>query len=102
MSKLQQRALARFLCKKFDLTADACNTDNDFLACQTGLYTCQSDLRYDGALTCFMTAKETDRYIWSIDAGLEEAEVQIKKWRQALPYSALIRAQQNYGRSWTN
>ena len=81
MSKLQQRALARFICDKFDLTADAASTDNDFLACQAGLYECQSDLRYDGSLTRFMTAKQTDDYLWSIYSGLEEAEERIKKWR---------------------
>lgn len=84
MSKLQERAIARFLCKKFNLTASTCDTDNDFLACQTSLYTCQRALTQDRTLTTFMTAKEVDNYLFQIERGLEEVETQIRKWRNEL------------------
>lgn len=84
MSKLQQRAFARHICNMLKLKQERLSSDDDFFAEQVGLYEPMSDLEYDGSLTNFMTPKETDRYLWAIDAGLEEAEEQIKKWRYEL------------------
>lgn len=84
MSKLQQRALARHICNMLKLKQDTLSSDDDFFAEQVGLYEPMSDLEWDKTLTYFLTSKETDRYMWAIDSRLEEAEVQIKKWRQAL------------------